>query len=45
MDILITAGIYLLEGMFLVGLAGSALVAVITFVQDAQILLSIGSDD
>ena len=44
-DTLITAGIYLLEGAFLVGLTGSVLVAVITFVQGARTLLRSDSDD
>jgi hypothetical protein len=45
MQLLIEAGIYLLIGMFLVGLAGSSLVAVITFVEDARILFRVGGDD
>ncbi|MGH9531940.1 MAG: hypothetical protein ACRD2Q_06070 [Terriglobales bacterium] len=45
MDAFITAGIYILEGMFVVGLAGSSLVAVITFVEDVQTLFAaIGED-
>jgi len=45
MESLITAGIYLLEGAFLIGLAGSVLVAGITFVEDVQLLFASGSDD
>ena len=45
MDTLITAGIYLLEGAFLIGLMGSVVVAAITFVEDVQILFSFGGDD
>ena len=45
MEILITAGIYVLEGAFLIGLAGSVMVAVITFVEDVQTLYSALSED
>ncbi len=45
MELLIEAGIYLLTGMFLAGLAGSLLVAVITFVEDARTLLAALTED
>ncbi len=45
MEFLIEAGAYLLVGMFLTGLAGSSLVAVITFVEDARTLLAAFTED
>ncbi|MGH9601173.1 MAG: hypothetical protein ACRD24_02185 [Terriglobales bacterium] len=45
MDTLITAGVYLLQGMFVVGLAGSLLVAVITFVDNIRTLFGALSED
>ena len=45
MDILITAGIYLLQGAFVLGLTGSVLVAAITFVEDVRLLFGAGSDN
>jgi hypothetical protein len=45
METLITIGIYLLQGMFVVGLAGSSFVAVITFFEDVRTLYTALDED
>lgn len=43
MDMLALWGVHLLEAMFVVGLAGSAIVVLVTSIEDVQELL--GSDE